>query len=173
VVEEVWAVVAVEPRYRVSNLGRVMGPRGVMRPRKDWGGYMNVRLGKRIKNRSQKIHRLVAMAFCAGWSDGLEVNHKNGIRDDNRADNLEWVTRSQNVRHAQRVLGAIPSQTGRVGVLNIKSKKVRATAPDGSAREWESVNLAMRDGFFASAVSLACRGLTKSRTYKGLRWEYV
>jgi hypothetical protein len=171
--EEVWAVVAIEPRYQVSNLGRVIGPRGLMRPRMDRGGYMGVRLGKRIKNCSQKIHRLVAMAFCPGWIDGLEVNHKNGIRDDNRADNLEWVTRSQNVRHAQQVLGAKPSQAGRVGVLNVKSKKVRATAPDGSAREWDSLNLAMRDGFFASAVSLACRGITKSRTYKGLRWEYV
>lgn len=45
------------------------------------------------------VHRLVALAFpeiCGEYEDGLEVDHLNTIRDDNRAENLRWVTRSQN-----------------------------------------------------------------------------
>jgi hypothetical protein len=52
------------------------------------------------------VHRLVAMAWHADtWFDGAEVNHINGDKYDNRAANLEWVTRSQNLLHSYRVLG--------------------------------------------------------------------
>ena len=50
------------------------------------------------------VHRLVALAFVPGWREGLEVNHKNGDKTDNRADNLEWVTHSENHRHSRDVL---------------------------------------------------------------------
>ena len=68
-------------------------------------GYMIVTLmvnGKRI---SIGEHTLVARAFCNGYKDGLQVNHLNGIRNDNRACNLEWCTASENMRHSVDVLG--------------------------------------------------------------------
>lgn len=101
--------------YQVSNLGRVRSldrrvfNRGnnaycfkkgiIIKPTKDNGGYLYVGLhdSKSLKTTSVKVHRLVCFAFCEGYEEGLEVNHKNGIRDDNRADNLEWVTRSRNI----------------------------------------------------------------------------
>ena len=46
------------------------------------------------------VHRLVAMAWCDGYSTELTVNHKNGNRFDNRAENLEWVTLRENINHA-------------------------------------------------------------------------
>lgn len=49
------------------------------------------------------VHRLVAQAFCVK-NDGTEVNHKNGIKTDNRAENLEWVTHSANIQHSYDVL---------------------------------------------------------------------
>ena len=51
-----------------------------------------------------KIHRLVAMFHLETYDDKLQVNHKNGIKSDNRVDNLEMVTNSQNVYHAWNVL---------------------------------------------------------------------
>ena len=62
-------------------------------------GYRRVILYNPIKTR-YFIHRLVAMHFCDNYHDGYVVNHKDGNKLNNRADNLEWVTRSENDIHA-------------------------------------------------------------------------
>lgn len=64
-------------------------------------GYMRVALCRDGKPFSQSVHRLVAKAFVPP-TDGCEhINHKNGNKQDNRSENLEWVTPSMNMRHAQ------------------------------------------------------------------------
>lgn len=47
-------------------------------------------------------HRVIGLLFVEGYREGLEINHKNGIKSDNRACNLEWVTRSQNIVHSYK-----------------------------------------------------------------------
>lgn len=47
--------------------------------------------------------RLVAMTWCEGYKEGLTVNHINGNPMDNRAENLEWITRAENIRHGFKV----------------------------------------------------------------------
>ena len=115
--EETWKDIEnYEGIYQVSNLGNVRSldrevfNKGngslckikgkVLKPNKDRGGYMYVGLYTKsnLKLSSVKVHRLVALSFCQGYEKGLEVNHKNGFRNDNRADNLEWVNRSGNIR---------------------------------------------------------------------------
>ena len=61
-------------------------------------GYMTVSLGKHMPG--QFVHMLVAEAFVPGYKPGLDVDHKNGKKWDNRAENLEWCTRSENVKRA-------------------------------------------------------------------------
>jgi len=53
-----------------------------------------------IFGKSYLIHRLVAITFIPNQLNLPEVNHKNGIKSDNRVDNLEWVTRYENAKHA-------------------------------------------------------------------------
>ena len=89
-------------RYEVSSLGRIRHARRkktlqLMKDRKD---YMVFNARIKGKRKSLKVHRQVAFSFCDGWREGLMVNHKDGDKHNNRATNLEWVTASENQRHA-------------------------------------------------------------------------
>jgi len=95
--------------YQVSNLGRVRSfhngrwgkrarPR-IMKPFPDRQGYVAVDLRDGCKN----VHRLVAKCFIKNEHDKKYVNHKNGVKDDNRVINLEWVTASENSMHAAKL----------------------------------------------------------------------
>ena len=91
------------------------------------------------------VHRLVALAFpeiCGEYSDGLEVDHINTIKDDNRAENLRWVTRSQNrcnpityERFKSKVTGRTPWNKGIP--LTEECKKKKSIALKG--RHWKLV----------------------------------
>ena len=103
-VEEIWKDVAGYSNYEVSNLGNVRNKatHSLKTFHKDNDGYLKVTLvsfknGKKTHRKS--VHRLVAESFLGEHPD-LQVNHINGAKDDNRLENLEWVTGSQNVKHA-------------------------------------------------------------------------
>ncbi len=104
---EIWHKCEVPyTRYEVSNQGRVRNAHTerVLRSRKRRNGYLQIGLWYKGQRRVYSVHSLVATAFVEGWREGLEVNHKNGVKTDNRAENMEWVTSSENKRHACDVL---------------------------------------------------------------------
>ena len=65
-------------------------------------GYRRVTLSKNKQKEQFQVHRLVLEAFSESCPDGFEANHKNFNRADNRIENLEWVTRSENLKHCFR-----------------------------------------------------------------------
>lgn len=71
-----------------------------MKPRTDNCGYTYVTLFKNGVRKYPKVHRAVLIAFSGGDVPPLQVNHKNGIKHDNRLENLEWLTASENRKHA-------------------------------------------------------------------------
>lgn len=114
---EEWRPVSGHPGYEVSNLGRArsvdrlihkVSKNGnpivsrytgrVLKQGLGTNGYLAMCFGR--DGRNEMAHRVVAIAFVDGYVMGLEVNHINGLRSDNRASNLEWVTKSENVQHS-------------------------------------------------------------------------
>lgn len=101
-----------EGHYQVSNFGRVKSlsreinnnggvyicKERLLKPALDTKGYYRYKLYLDDVSKTFKAHRLVMFVFV-GESD-LQVNHKNGIKTDNRLENLEYVTNLQNTHHA-------------------------------------------------------------------------
>lgn len=108
---EVWKKIKGFEKYEISNLGRLKVnlkyrkhrdyQHKILNPSLDRDGYRRTVLTSLDKNRKSKlIHRLVAIAFIDNPLKKPCVNHINGIKTDNGLDNLEWVTVSENNKHA-------------------------------------------------------------------------
>ena len=107
-----WAQCLEFPRYGVNKNGDVCsfdynhtGKTKEIRQNTDKDGYKYVRLTVDGKKYKKFVHRLVLSAFIPNPLNKPQVNHKNGIRNDNRLENLEWVTAQENCLHAYRCNG--------------------------------------------------------------------
>lgn len=106
-------VVGYEGVYEVSSLGRVKRVKAatgakvgrILRHRYGSGGYAQVALSCKCKALKLPVHWLVCAAFIGPRPEGKHINHKNGVPDDNRVENLEYVTLQENILHSRRVLG--------------------------------------------------------------------
>ena len=111
--EEIWKdIEGYEGLYQVSNLGNVKSLRKridkgkchryfdekILKPIETNRGYLRVKLCKNRKIKKTRVHRLVAEAFIK--RPELEVNHIDGNKKNNKAENLEWVTQKENKQHA-------------------------------------------------------------------------
>lgn len=105
---EEWRPIEGYPDYEVSNCGRVKSLKGgkerILRPGSNNHGYPSVALCVNGKPTSITVHKLVAEFFLGKRPENHEVNHKDGNRANAHVDNLEYVTRSENVRHAIDIL---------------------------------------------------------------------
>ena len=118
---EIWKdVKGFEGRYQVSNLGRIKSLRWMQKHQtgkmflkrerfikvrigKCFNGYNAVALEKNGDQIGCFHHRIIAEAFIANPQNKPFINHINGIKTDNRIENLEWCTRSENAKHAVRI----------------------------------------------------------------------
>lgn len=179
---EIWKpILCFEGLYEASTFGRIRNlgkglkkTKVVIMKQRINRGYLRICLSKNGGQFYFMVHRLVYEAFNGripkfkhkGKSHGsemLEINHKDENKLNNRLDNLELVTRTQNNKYGNRIKKAAATMSKRVYQYTKDLKLVK---------EWDSTKDCHRiGGFNQSMVALCCR--EKNRIYKGFLWSYV
>lgn len=161
----------------VSNKGRVCR---VMKAQTRRNGYKYASLSLNNKFKNNLIHRLVATAFIPNPENKPCVNHLNRMKTDNRIENLEWCTYSENNTHCiktgrkvsehQKLFGKYNKD--RMGHLSFVAKLIcQYDLNNNFIREWGSLIDVQRGiGINAGNICLVCRG--KKKTAGGFIWKY-
>ena len=165
--------------YMVSDKGYVLSKRNKpLKPSKNHNGYLIVNLLINNKRVGVAVHTLVARAFCDGYKKGLTVNHKDGNKENNNANNLEWITLYENTQHAINILGK-----NRFGKNNPNAQKIKMINKTTGKieKQFESIMDAAkyiepnseykRLRHIQNNIWKVLKKLKK--TYKNYMWEYI
>ncbi|NCC88700.1 MAG: hypothetical protein EOM05_12725 [Clostridia bacterium] len=160
---EIWKdVKGYEGLYQVSNYGEVFGCKRNMKLKTshDKYGYIVATLTKNSKPKTLKVHRLVATAFINNPLCYPCINHKDEIKDNNSALNLEWCTVAYNNSYGTH--------------NNISKKAVQSFDSNGELiKEYESASSASRHvGIVVSSIVRCCNKAKGYHTAKGCSWRY-
>lgn len=186
---EIWKDIPnYEGIYKISNFGRIkslsrlirksnkngniISKNIILKPRIDKDGYLVSSLNKNGKYSTIKVHRIVAQSFIPNPDNKPNVNHKNGIKTDNRVSELEWNTISENQKHRYNSLKQNGVNKGRLGIKNKLSKKViQYTLDLKYIRKWDCISDIERElGFRASGIVQTCK--KKQSHCGGFIWMY-
>jgi hypothetical protein len=168
------------PEYYVTDTGEVYSrktynnPNGRIRklkPYVDSTGYPRIALSEHSKTKSIRVHYLVASAFLPKNKNDKCVNHKDGNKQNNSVENLEWCTYSENLIHAYKVLGRQPTTKGNLGIKSSRAKQV-FQIKDGDIIDmfYGTLEAERKTGINATAIRNACNGKTK--TAGKFQWKY-
>lgn len=160
-VEEWRDVEGTDSCYSVSSMGRVRSNRSgkyLSTNSLAGAGYVKVDFSMNGNKTQTTMHRAVAEAFIERPDGAGEVNHINGVKTDNRVENLQWVTRSENVMHGYYQLGN-----------NVNPVIAEPKEGNGPSLHFKSVCAAGEQGFNTSHIYACLRG--DYAQYKGYIWR--
>ena len=137
-------------------------------------GYFVVRVRRDGKSHHLLVHRAVLMAYSpTNGKTELEVNHKDGVRTNNQLGNLEWCTRSQNLKHAYAELGRTNPMKGIASSRHPRARPVgRYDVRSGKLlKQYSSAVDAERDGYNRSSICDVVNG--RREHHQGFIWSYL
>lgn len=131
IMKEIWKEIPGFEDYEASTIGRIRRktkshafPAGyILKGYQDLTGYINIVLHKKQIPYPTRFHRVIAITFLGPPpTNKHEVNHKNGIKNDNNIDNLEWITHKENILHSTRILCLRIGE--KHGIAKLKNKDI-------------------------------------------------
>jgi hypothetical protein len=164
--KEKFVLLEFNKNYAVSNLGNIINVKTEQKLN-GWlnkDGYVMVELKSKSKKRTCfLLHRLIGMMFIENPQNKPQINHKNGIKNDNKIENLEWVTHHENQKHAwetglkkhNKPIKSIEIETGEEIVFN----SIRECA------NYYDCN--------AHYIQRVLKGYDGRTSYKGKKFEYI
>ena len=180
--EEVWKDVAgYEGLYQVSNMGRVKSfvknkAGRILKGGGNMDGYKIVFFGSGKDKKGFLVSRLVAQAFIPNPENKPCVDHINTVRDDNRVENLRWVTKKENSNNPISVNNYMKSNKdkckGRKGRLHTSSRPIAQLDLKGNLiKTWDcGQQIQEETGYSSGHISECCNG--KRKTFHGFKWEF-
>ena len=170
---EIWKELEGFSKYKFSNTGKVWSKHYKkflsVKPRQD--GYIayNLKNNEGIK-KNMLSHRLIALAFIPNQENKPTINHKNHNRADNRVENLEWATISEQNLHQKKPLKEITRLRGSRSVwrCSLDGEKLELYQTIRDAAKWLLDNKGVECGW--KNISAVC--LNKRKTSHGFKWIY-
>lgn len=167
--KEFWKKIESFEMYEVSNFGKIRRNKKILKNNIDSNGYLSVCLSKKSVVTRFRIHRLVALHFLSNKNKLPVVNHKDGNKKNNCANNLEWCTQSYNLKHRYRVLKNKPNTPylNKFGKEHNRSKSFIIKDADGNINKYYSgLEFKRETGFDQTAINYAKKNYTLPWTFK-------
>lgn len=175
-----WYTLSEFPKYEINKLGQVRNKKSgkILSQSLSTKGYYQIN----IENKSRRTHRLLCQTFIPNPMNYETVNHINGDKLDNALDNLEWMSRSENVKHSRNELGITPIPysksnkkhhlINKTGTKSTAGKSIKAVLENGIKKEYGSAMEAALELFGDSNLGKQIRQSIKrkSKHYKNIKF---
>ena len=165
---ELWKNIEESTNYEVSNYGNIRNTKSgqILNPGESGNGYKQVALKMKASNKFEKryVDRLLEFYWLENPENKREVNHINLDKTDNRVENLEWITSSENQKHKYQNRDYRTSNR-KVAQMDLNNNIIAV---------FDSVAAAAQAmGATRQGIDKVCKGIYGRKTAHGFKWKYL